>query len=192
MATQNTENSNTPKPFGLLSFAQVLAYFKMWKGRNRRGTQVNTATLKTEGLKLPEVATVQTITVQTLSLPITIQMLPSIKTIMKYSNLCQNPQNTVLICSNVALYNSIHWPAAFPPPHGLFQSYPSFPHSICIPDLQHTLAQLAQPWDLSRIKSATGVKVLDKYLFWMAIQQRLDKLNSLLHYETHPVPVPQS
>lgn len=97
MATQNTENSNTPKPFGLLSFAQVLAYFKMWKGRNRKGTLVNAATLKTEGLELPELATAQTITVQTLSLPIIIQMLPSIKTITKFSNLCQKPQTTVLI-----------------------------------------------------------------------------------------------
>lgn len=79
MAMQNTENFNTPKPFGLLSFAQVLAYLKMWKGRNGKRTLVNTATLKTGGLKLPELATAETTTVQTLSLPITIQMLSSIK-----------------------------------------------------------------------------------------------------------------
>lgn len=73
-------------------------------------------------LKLPELATAQTTTVQTLSLPVTIQMLPSIKIITNFSNLCQKNQNTVLICSNVALYNSKHWPAAFLPPHLLFQS----------------------------------------------------------------------
>lgn len=84
---QNSEHSNTPKPFGLLSFAQMLAYRKIWKGRNEKGTLVNTATLKTGELKLPELATAQTTTMQTLSLPITIQMLPSIKIITKFSNL---------------------------------------------------------------------------------------------------------
>lgn len=85
---QNAENSNTPKLFGL-SFAQVFAYLKMWKGRNGKGTLMNRATLKTGGLKLPELATAQTTTVQTLSLPITIQMLLSIKIVTKFSNLCQ-------------------------------------------------------------------------------------------------------
>lgn len=72
-AMQDSENSNTSKPFGLLSFAQMLAYLEMWKGRYGKGALVNTAVLKTGGLKLPELATAQATTVQTLSLPITIQ-----------------------------------------------------------------------------------------------------------------------
>lgn len=49
----------------------------------------NAGELKTEALELPELAIAQTITVQAPSLPTPIQMLPSIKIITKFSNLCQ-------------------------------------------------------------------------------------------------------
>lgn len=119
----------TPTPPNLLVYLVSLECLLRLKHGGAGVERVNTATLKTEALKLPELAIAQTITVQAPSLPTAIQMLPSIKIITKFSNLCQKktkPCFDLQQCSPLQFFIDLALTSC-PPSPSTFCSSPSLP-----------------------------------------------------------------
>lgn len=56
----------------------------------------------------------------------------------------------------------------------------------------HPLAQMDPVWKLSWTQASKGQEVLDHFLFWADMQQRLGKPDSSPRYRNHPVLFPQS